>query len=123
MAQGGIYDHLERWFCAIIPPTIYWLVLHFNPALRLTRCLCVCMHEPAARRAGQTMLALRYQRVIDETVGWLGRQMRRQRLVVLRGAPTPTAKASRQVLRLGLPKSGAACRTRKKHRFVPLLRQ
>ena len=76
MAQGGIYDHLGGGF-ARYSTDDKWLVPHFEKML-YDNALLVRLYAQAKVllvAQGQDVLAQRYQRVIDETVGWLGRQM------------------------------------------------
>ncbi len=76
MAQGGIYDQLGGGF-ARYSTDDKWLVPHFEKMLYdnglLLRLYAQALVLLVAQ--GQDVLAARYRRVIDETVGWLRRQM------------------------------------------------
>ncbi len=76
MALGGIYDQLGGGF-ARYSTDDKWLVPHFEKMLYdnglLLRLYAQALVLLLAQ--GQEVLAARYQRVIDETVGWLTRQM------------------------------------------------
>ena len=77
MAEGGIYDQLGGGF-ARYSTDAHWLVPHFEKMLydngQLLR-LYAEAHQ-VLLTLGQPQLAERYRRVIDETVGWLEREMR-----------------------------------------------
>ena len=76
MAQGGIYDHLGGGF-ARYSTDDKWLVPHFEKML-YDNALLIRLYAQARvllESMGQEVLAQRYDRVIDETVGWLRREM------------------------------------------------
>ena len=76
MAQGGIYDHLGGGF-ARYSTDDKWLVPHFEKML-YDNALLLRLYAQALvllESIDQQVLAGRYGRVIDETVGWLRRQM------------------------------------------------
>lgn len=76
MASGGIYDHLGGGF-ARYSTDDKWLVPHFEKMLYDNALLLRLYGQASAvlTTIGQDVLAQRYRRVIDETVGWLTRQM------------------------------------------------
>lgn len=76
MASGGIYDHLGGGF-ARYSTDDKWLVPHFEKMLYDNALLLLLYGQAHAvlMAIGQEVLAQRYQQVIDETVGWLKRQM------------------------------------------------
>ncbi|MBL9044053.1 MAG: thioredoxin domain-containing protein [Myxococcales bacterium] len=77
MAQGGIFDHLGGGF-ARYSTDDKWLVPHFEKML-YDNALLIRLYAQAQvllTAMEQEVLASRYTRVIDETVGWLTRQMR-----------------------------------------------
>lgn len=79
MASGGIYDHLGGGF-ARYSTDDKWLVPHFEKMLYDNALLLRLYGQAQAVLVaiGQDVLATRYRRVIDETVGWLRRQMSAQ---------------------------------------------
>ncbi len=79
MAEGGIYDQLGGGF-ARYSTDARWLVPHFEKMLydnaQLLRLYAEAHQILLGPGLGQPQLAARYGRVIDETIGWLEREMR-----------------------------------------------
>jgi uncharacterized protein YyaL (SSP411 family) len=69
MAMGGIYDHLGGGF-ARYSTDARWLVPHFEKMLYDNALLAVCYAE-AFQATGEPL----YREVIEETLGWVAREM------------------------------------------------